>query len=207
MQFARKYKHNQKMFVSPFKDEPHVARIFTDGSCTNHGYKNANGGYAAIIVSGYYKNNMIFGRVNPVMLSTSITLSNRIISPTNIRSEGLAILTALNELYNNSEWSEAIIYSDSDFWVRMINKWMPRWTFDTFITKSNPDISMSIYTMWERINKDKKVSIEHVHNTENRGDFADLYAGYSFHHNDLANTLASIAKELADYDLQKMMIC
>jgi ribonuclease HI len=211
MQFITKYKHIQRILDDPFYNAPHTVRIFTDGSCANNGYINAVGGFATIIVSGHNKNTLLFGKVNPAMLSTSITTSSKITQPTNIRAEGLAILTALNELNNNIDkdiWSEAVIYTDSEFWINMVMKWMPKWTISNFSFKSNPDIALSIRDTWTDVNILKKVSLEHVyaHNKDKRAVSDDLFNRFTFHNNDLVDTLASIAKDLPNYDLQRVII-
>ena len=37
---------------------------FTDGSCHNNGKKSSTGGFAAICVSGYKQNSLIYGKVD-----------------------------------------------------------------------------------------------------------------------------------------------
>jgi ribonuclease HI len=211
LQFITKYKNVQRILDDPFYSDPHTVRIFTDGSCFNNGYINAVGGFASIIVSGYGKNTLLYGKVNPTMLSTSITSSTKITQPTNIRAEGFAILTALNELNDNTYrdiWSDAVIYSDSEFWINMITKWMPTWTTSKFSYKSNPDIALSIRDIWRDINCLKRVSIEHVyaHNKDKRANSNNQFDRYTFHNNDLADTLASIAKDLPDYTLRRVIV-
>jgi ribonuclease HI len=211
LQFITKYKQIQRILDDPFYSSPYVVRIFTNGSCTNNGYINAVGGFSAILVAGYCKNNLLFGKVNPTMLSTSITTSTNITAPTNIRAEGLAILTALNELNDtsdNDKWTEAVIYSDSMFWINMIKNQMPIWDRTIINTRPNPDITISIRDVWSNINKVKNVQIEHVyaHNKDNKADSRDTIGIYTFHNNDLANILANIAKDSPDYDIQRISI-
>jgi ribonuclease HI len=75
---------------------------YTDGSCapTNPG----PGGYA-VIEDGV-----------PVALGKAE-------QSTNIRMEGMAILTAIRE----ANGRECIIYSDSEFWINVLTKWAHGW--------------------------------------------------------------------------------
>jgi len=209
-QFIKKYKHTQSTIDIPFNNI-NVVRIFTDGSCSKNGYSDAVGGFASIIVSGYNRHNMLFGMVEPKMLSTSISLPTQIIKPTNIRAEGFAILNALNELHhdidNADKWKEAIFYSDSEFWINMITKWMPTWPTSKFMSGANPDLTISIRDMWNVVNEKKKVSIMHVyaHNKDMRAS-DDLFTKFTYHNNDLADALAFIARTLPDYNPQRLII-
>jgi ribonuclease HI len=209
MHFIAKYKTIHKMLDDPFYSSQHAMRIFTDGSCSRNGYVDAVGGFASIIVSGHNKNTLLFGKVNKAMLSTPITTSTSETDPTNNRAEGLAILTALNELNDNSdndEWSEAIIYSDSMFWIDMIKKWIPSWNLSTLTTKKNPDIAISIRDAWNNINKVKTVSLEHVYSHGKKVNSDNLFSRYTATNNDLADELAKIARDLPNYDLHRVVI-
>jgi ribonuclease HI len=74
---------------------------YTDGSCSPN---PGPGGFAVI------KN------MQPFMVGHEL-------SSTNIRMEGMALITALKD--NGSD--EAEIFTDSEFWINVITKWAPGW--------------------------------------------------------------------------------
>lgn len=68
---------------------------------------------------------------------------------TNIRMEGKALLAALND----SARQEAIIYTDSEFWINVITKWAPGWQAKGWKKKGgeikNLDIVQEIYPLYQ----------------------------------------------------------
>jgi ribonuclease HI len=197
--FITKYRNVQKL--NTFAINTNTIQLFTDGSCTKNGTRNSAGGFSIIFVSGYKKNTLIFGKV-----------PEDITPATNIRAEGIAILTALDELYSDKEnkdkWSKAIIYTDSEFWINMIYDWMPNWDSAKFESRANPDITVTMWKIWNKINKSKNISVKHVyaHNKDARAKSDDPYKLFTYHNNDLADMLASIARELPDFDVRKIHI-
>lgn len=170
--------------------------FFTDGSCTGNGKISSVGGYAVICVSGYKKNNILYGKVD-----------NHIVKATNIRAEATAILTILQYLVKHiksTEWNAAVIYTDSEFWLKMLYNYMPKWSLNTFSTKANPDITNKMWTTWQKLLiSDKKVEIIHVyaHNKTKGNTSSDPFTKFCHDYNKLADDLANIAREQNDYKL------
>lgn len=178
---------------------PKTISWFTDGSCHGNGKKSSSGGFAAISVSGYRQNAFIYGKVD-----------DRLIKATNIRAEGTAILLILEnllEIIDNKSWDKSVIYSDSEFWIKMIYNYMPKWKSDTFDQKANPDMTKQIWRLWNRINVDKHIEIIHVyaHNKDNSAGSADPYKRFCHNNNEIADDLANLARELPDYRIRKEM--
>lgn len=173
--------------------DPKTISFFTDGSCVGNGKKNAIGGFSAICVSGYKKNTLVYGKVNNEK------------SVTNIRAEGYAILAVFELLLSEIEctkWNKCIIYTDSEFWLKMIYNYMPKWSIDTFSTKANPDLTICMWDIWKKINRsDKTIEIIHVyaHNKDNSQNSPDPFKKFSHDNNALADELAGIARELLEY--------
>jgi uracil-DNA glycosylase len=170
-----------------------ILKFFTDASATNNGKKNCVGGYAAICVSGYLKNLVLIGKLN-----------NSVIRASNIRGEGTAILSVLKKLdIKSDKWKNCIIYTDSQFWVSMVYKYMPTWDSVKFKSKSNPDLTEEIWNIWNKINLMKNVEITYVpaHNKNNTKDSKDPFEKYTYDNNDAADILASFALNLYDFNL------
>jgi len=167
--------------------------FFTDGSCTSNGNKTAIGGFAIICVSGYLHNTLMYGKVD-----TSA------IHATNIRAEGIAILHVLQLLLheiNKKKWNKCIIYTDSEFWLKMLYDYMPAWPAAHFKLKANPDLTIVMWDVWTQLNATNKViQIVHVyaHNKDNRANSTDPYKKFTYECNALADELAGTARELTD---------
>jgi ribonuclease HI len=185
--FLNKYKNIKKI-------DSQVISWFTDGSCSNNGKKKALGGFAAICVSGNKKNTIIYGRVD-----------DRTIKATNIRAEGMAILSVLEDLIITDNWNEAVIYSDSEFWIKMIYDYMPKWKPQDFDQKANPDLTKKIYNLYNRI---KRVEFKHVyaHNKDKSATSTDPFKRFCHDNNELVDNLANIAKDLPGYDVKKIVL-
>jgi len=71
---------------------------------------------------------------------------------TNIRMEGLAIQTALQD----ADGAECQIYTDSEFWINVITKWAPGWEAKGWKKKGgeikNLDIVREVYPLYTRSN-------------------------------------------------------
>ncbi len=77
---------------------------YTDGSCSPN---PGPGGYSVI------------KEMKPIILGVEPSGKQT----TNIRMEGFALLAALED----SKGEEAVIYTDSEFWINVITKWAPGW--------------------------------------------------------------------------------
>lgn len=165
---------------------------FTDGSCHNNGKKDSYGGFAAICVSGCIHERLIYGKVN-----------DRSIRATNIRAEGTAIIEVLKYLENhsNSGWDRAVIYTDSEFWIKMIYSYMPKWDKGAFDKKANPDMTKLIWALYNSLNKKKVIDFIHVyaHNKDNSANSSDPYKRFCHDNNALADELANTARDLSHY--------
>lgn len=68
---------------------------------------------------------------------------------TNIRMEGLAIRTAIED----ADGQECQIYTDSEFWINVITKWAPGWEAKGWKKKGgeikNLDIVQSVYPLYQ----------------------------------------------------------
>jgi uracil DNA glycosylase len=92
--------------------------IYTDGACSNNGKGiSAYAGYSVYFNSGLKKNTIKYGRIPPSIIG------GKTIHPSNQRAEGLAICIALE----NSKEEHITIITDSQFWINMIEDWMPKW--------------------------------------------------------------------------------
>lgn len=90
-----------------------MINYYTDGSCSPN---PGPGGFAAV-------------------KDTELVIVGSEDMSTNIRMEGLAIISALKDADNKP----CNIYSDSEFWVNVLNKWSHGWKANNWI-KKNGDI-------------------------------------------------------------------
>lgn len=174
---------------------------FTDGSCTKNGKKNSSGGFAALCVLGYKGSLLIYGKVDDSKIKA-----------TNIRAEGIAILHILDLLQDeikSTNWNTAIIYSDSEFWIKMIYNYMPKWKMDAFDKKANPDLTKKIWHMWNAIlSSGKSIEIIHVfaHNKDNGATSTVPFKRFCHDNNELVDELANEGRELPDYRIRHTSI-
>ena len=74
------------------------------------------------------------------------------VETTNIRMEGLAIMTALKD----SAGEECQIFTDSEFWINVITKWAPGWEAKGWKKKGgeikNLDIVQEVYPLYTESN-------------------------------------------------------
>ncbi len=151
--------------------------IYTDGSCSKNGLPSSTGGFGVLIKESALFD--VPARINRKGVHT--TFNDAPLYITNIRMEGLAIVSTmalyakrisesdskdpveiLNSFdpydYNNQlvdgkhvECASINIVTDSQFWINVINKWMPSWIRKGVImSKKNPDILMMLrhYLKW-----------------------------------------------------------
>ena len=116
--FVKNFKTvNYSMYKEPIFDKKSLI-WFTDGSCIKNGKTNSSAGYASSCVNGFKKGLIIYGK-----------LDDKLIKATNIRAEGMAIQSVFENVIKNnksSDWNSAVIYTDSEFWVKMIYNYMPK---------------------------------------------------------------------------------
>ncbi len=158
-------------------------QVFVDGSCTGNGKAKARGGYAYAFVAGGFECK------NATALKDGIT-------PTNIRAEGMAIIKVLEVLGEFiDDWDKCEIFSDSEFWINMIYKYMPKWNAATFTAKANTDITTEVWQRWNDLisTPGKTITLVHVyaHNKAGWRDSTDPFKRWCYENNDLVDKMAS----------------
>jgi uracil-DNA glycosylase len=167
--------------------------IFTDGSAvspTNRGGggnkkdKNCRGGYAVVFVSG------------PITGSLLGSLDVSKIYASNIRAEGQAIISALAKCAELTRPVVVDIYTDSEFWINMLTKYMPKWSATKFAEKENSDMTTYMWGLWKKVVALHRVGIHHVysHNKSGLRDSADSSKRFLYKWNALADKLADEAR-------------
>lgn len=86
--------------------------IFTDGSCTNNGCPDSEGGIGILFPNDEFNNVSEKFILNPI---------------TNQRAELYAILKAIKIVSNKKRWYDIEIYSDSIYTINCCTKWLPTW--------------------------------------------------------------------------------
>lgn len=93
---------------------------------------------------------------------------------TNIRMEGLALISALE--YLNGEAAE--VRTDSEFWINVVTKWAPGWEAKGWKKKGgdikNLDIVQNLYTTYQR--SSAKLIWLRGHDGEVGNELADTWA-------------------------------
>jgi uracil-DNA glycosylase len=167
--------------------------IFTDGSAvspTNRGGggnkkdKNCRGGYAVVFVSG------------PITGSLLGNLDVSKIYASNIRAEGQAIISALAKCAELTRPVIVDIYTDSEFWINMLTKYMPKWSAAKFAEKENSDMTIYMWGLWKKVVALHRVGIHHVysHNKSGLRDSADSSKQFLYKWNAMADKLADEAR-------------
>lgn len=165
--------------------------VFTDGSCyPNRACAEAKGGYAASFALGTMKDTIIYG-----------SIPNRPEFATNQRAEGMAILKVLEYLLEHKdEWDKCIIVSDSDFWIKMFEQYMPNWALhDKFDEKKNPDLTKKMWEVYSTITDEylKVIQFRHMKSHGKDGwqnEAEGTYKYFCFINNKYVDELASYAR-------------
>ena len=173
--------------VQPSIKSPNATHVvFTDGACSNNGKQAfAKAGYAVYFAKGYWANRVVFGRVAPK------NVNGKMLHGSNQRAEGLAIIRALELVIADN--GKVHIITDSMFWIRMINDWMPGWIRKgiDFDTKANSDLTMRLSLL---VNQIKSLKITHVPSHGKKSAPAEHVRG-----NDIADTYAVKARTLGHF--------
>ena len=165
--------------------------IFTDGGAIPNDSRNtkdeAKAGYAVYIANGQDKGTIYYG-----------SLEKKDFYPTNIRAEGFAILNVL-EYISKSTDSNFTIVTDSQFWIDMLSKWMPKWSETKFLKQQNSDLTLKLAKLWKSIKVTKNVGIQHMYSHDKskwskRDKKSFEYICYV--NNDVVDNLAGLALEL-----------
>tara|TARA_Y100001958_G_C21025168_1_gene400225 strand:+ start:28 stop:558 length:531 start_codon:yes stop_codon:yes gene_type:complete len=127
--------------------------IYTDGACKNNGKKNAIAGIG-------------------VYIKDICDISERIKGKqTNQRAELYAILKALESI-NIKEYNPIYIYTDSQYSINCITKWIYGWLNNGWLDKKkhpikNKDIIQSIYNIYKNYSYINFIHIEaHTNKTD-----------------------------------------
>lgn len=136
--------------------------IFTDGSCSNNGKKNAKGGI------GIYYPNKEFIDVSEPFILTPIT---------NQRAELFAIYEALKNITIHNETRDVFIYSDSLYSINSLTLWITDWIKNNWINSKkkpikNLDIIIPIYKIIKECKN--KIYFKHVKAHTNNKDFESI---------------------------------
>ncbi len=170
---------------------PRTQVIFTDGSCfPNKSCPQARGGYAASFALGSMKDTIIYGN-----LKTTPEFA------TNQRAEGMAIIKTLEHLLKHKdEWDNCVIVSDSDFWIKMCEVYMPNWAIhDKFDEKKNPDLTKQMWELYSTLTDEylKVIQFRHMksHGKDNWQNEQDgTYKYFCFINNKYVDELAGYAR-------------
>lgn len=174
-----------------FHSGPKTQVVFTDGSCMpNKSCPASRGGYAASFTLGTMKDVILYGSIECKQVFAS-----------NQRAEGMAIWRTLMYLKDRvDEWEEVIIVTDSEFWIKMFEVYMPTWArTDKFSEKKNPDMTKPMYELYyELINEyGKTIEFRHIksHGKDGWNKYEDgTYEYFCFVNNDYVDKLAGHAR-------------
>ncbi len=119
-----------------------------------------------------------------------------IIYPSNIRAEGYAIIKAMTKVLKSDVYNCEIV-TDSQFWISMVDKYMPKWDGATFETKENPDLTRKMHNLACEIRKRGVLKLTHVRSHNRNGKTLDKssfdYFAYLF--NDYADHVCDFARK------------
>lgn len=188
-----KKKFNNAKDILDMGDHHHI--IFTDGSChPNNRSINSRAGYAACFVSGPFVDQLIYGNLDMSAYNAS-----------NIRAEGMAIIRTLEYIYNKTKndnsllekWLKITVVTDCEFWINMVERYMPNWDSEQFKNKSNPDLTRRLWLVYNKLSRQADVKFMHVksHNKEGWRNYADgTFEKYCFVQNDYVDRLCGYAR-------------
>lgn len=176
-------------------DVKHV--MFTDGSASANGTTSGRAGYAVWFSHGPLAGTKLTGRIAPV---TSIVGEGegKIFWPTNIRAEGYAIAIGLEyALANNPDLLPVEVVTDSQFWINMIEKFIPAWIAakSPLDTKENSDL---VKRMWKIAQEIRAVCALELRHVKSHGKDVTISAA-DYKGNDLCDKWATKARLAADF--------
>lgn len=169
---------------------PGTLVVFTDGSCyPNKICAQSVAGYAAVFAMGTKKDVILYGNIE-----------NRPHFASNQRAEGIAMLKVFEFLKECiDEWDELIIISDSEFWIKMFEQYMPAWALhDKFEEKKNADLTVKMWNTYsELLDAEKSIKFRHVRSHDKDGwsnADADSYEYFCYVNNNYVDELCSYAR-------------
>jgi uracil-DNA glycosylase len=178
--------------------------VFTDGACTGNGTASANAGYASYFPQGLMDSRayVIYGKVETVDVGGSKVYG------TSQRGEGLGMMYALEEIISHATEKkikvDVTIITDSEFWKKMIEVYMPGWVAKgiDFASKKNVDISTRVYAAVTHIQSQGKLTVEHVPSHNKDPNISPAY----IRGNEIADTYAVKGKLLSHFIQQRVYV-
>lgn len=166
--------------------------VFTDGSCfPNQLCPAAIGGYAASFALGTLADTVLYGNIQ-----------NRPHFASNQRAEGIAMLRVMEYLKEHiGEWEKCIIVSDSEFWIKMFESYMPSWAAnDKFDEKKNPDLTKKMWALYSELTEELNKTIQFRHMKSHgkdgwQNESEGSYKHFCFVNNNYVDELASYARQ------------
>ncbi|XP_060863606.1 uncharacterized protein LOC132940171 isoform X1 [Metopolophium dirhodum] len=104
-------------------NEKNEVVVYTDGACSNNGYKGASAG------AGVW-----FGNHHPLNLSIKVPGTQ-----TNNNAEIFSTIKAIERVYSTG-LTRISIHTDSDFVIKSVNEWMPRWLAKGWKTSAGAEV-------------------------------------------------------------------
>lgn len=175
--------------------------VFTDGGChPNNKSPASRGGYAACFVSGPYNDVSIYGNLDVSKYNAS-----------NIRAEGMAIIRALEYIYNttlsnatvlhsiptNKSWRKTTVITDCEFWINMVESYMPKWNKNTFEEKSNTDLTQRLWKIYKELSRLGDITFMHIksHNKEGWRAYKNgTFEKFCYMQNDYVDNLCNYSR-------------
>lgn len=144
---------NQDINVSMDAKDIECNVAFTDGSCApNNSSKESRGGFSVLFAFGEFKNIVVKG-----------ALSVDKYPATNNRAEGMAILSAMKYvIQNDDKHIPCVIYTDSELWVNMVTKFVPKWKKEDFDKHANPTLVRAVWQAAQTLVKTRPLYVSHV---------------------------------------------
>jgi uracil-DNA glycosylase len=168
------------------KSNHHI--VFTDGGChPNNKSKNSRAGYALCFISGPLIDMNIYGNLDVSKVNAS-----------NIRAEGMSILRSLELIYKENDHYDITIITDCKFWIDMIEKYMPTWQKNTFNEKSNPDLTVKLWSIYSKTLKKHNIKFIHIrsHNKDGWKNYTEgTFERYCYEQNDYVDKLCNYARK------------
>lgn len=175
--------------------------IFTDGSCyPNNRSIKSRAGYSACFVSGPMDDTIMYGNIDMSEFYAS-----------NIRAEGVAIIRSLEHIYHTtshslklnsgfhaSPWLNITLVTDCEFWIKMVENYMPNWDKTKFKESKNPDLTKRLWSIYNLLlEKGSVVKFMHV-KSHNKDGWREYRSGtlerYCYVQNDYVDKLCSFAR-------------
>ncbi|XP_026807914.1 uncharacterized protein LOC113550356 [Rhopalosiphum maidis] len=104
-------------------NEKNEVVVYTDGACSNNGFKGASAG------AGVW-----FGKNHPLNLAIKVPGTQ-----TNNNAEIFSTIKAI-ERVNSTGLTRISIHTDSDFVIKSVNEWMPRWQTKGWKTSAGAEV-------------------------------------------------------------------